>query len=298
MKELRENDLWDKIPSGGPVSAALTLNGRVTLAMRGLLSARNAATRRWAAYVLSEMNERSAREDIRELVADQDQVVRLQAATALTRLGDRAHVHEEVVLRELRALGDDDVPFALHFLVPFQSDAVKSFLLQLLERGAATPGEILPLLGRQSPDETVRGLLLQGLLDTNDDTRAGAVTGLAFQGGGDVPERLRLLYDAEDSDEVQRRIIFGLGSMAQKGIEREPTIRFLRERLPRGNPRVRFAIGLALLNLDDPTGIDMVRERAALFDESYDRYDLVAPAIRTLARWDERRKQLAGVGAH
>ncbi|MCO5169518.1 MAG: DUF2225 domain-containing protein [Planctomycetes bacterium] len=290
MRALRENDLWDKVPSGGPVSAALTLNGKVTLALRGLVSSSNAATRRWAAYCLAEMDEAGARDEIRGLVRDDDRVVRLQAASALARLGDRSH--EGVVLRELRALGEDDVPFALHFLVPFQSPAVKAFLLELLERGAATPGEVLPLLGRQAPDDRLRGLLLQGLLDTNDDTRAGAVTGLAFQGGADVPQRLRLLYDAEDSDEVQRRIVFGLGSLAQRGIEREETVRFLRERLPRGNPRVRFAIALALLNLDDPTGIDIVRERAALFDESFDRYDLVAPALRTLQRWDERRRQL------
>lgn len=295
MKALRENDLWDKIPSGGPVSAALTLNGRVTLALRGLLAADNAATRRWAAYCLAEMDESSALDDVRKLVHDEDRVVRLQAASALARLGDRAH--EDVVLRELRALSDDDVPFALHFLVPFQSPAVKEFLLELLDRGAATPSEVLPLLGRQAPDDRTRGLLLQGLLDTNDDTRAGAVTGLAFLGGEDVPQRLRMLYDAEESDEVQRRIVFGLGSLAQRGVEREETIRFLRERLPRGNPRVRFAIALALLNLDDPTGIDIVRERAALFDESFDRYDLVAPALRTLQRWDERKRQLAGVAA-
>lgn len=290
MRALRENDLWDKVPSGGPVSAALTLDGKVTLALRGLVSSTNAATRRWAAYCLAEMDEAGARDDIRALVGDDDRVVRLQAASGLARLGDRAH--EGVVLRELKALGDDDVPFALHFLVPFQGPAVKAFLLELLDRGAATPGEVLPLLGRQAPDDRSRGLLLQGLLDTNDDTRAGAVTGLAFLGGADVPQRLRLLYDAEDSDEVQRRIVFGLGSLAQRGVEREETVRFLRERLPRGNPRVRFAIALALLNLDDPTGIDIVRERAALFDESFDRYDLVAPALRTLQRWDERRRQL------
>ncbi len=295
MKALHENDLWDKIPSGGPVSAALTLDGRVTLALRGLLAAKNPATRRWATYCLAEMNEVGARDDVRQLVDDPDRVVRLQAASGLSRLGDRAH--EGVVLRELRALGDDDVPFALHFLVPFQSPDVKTFLLELLDRGAATPGEVLPLLGRQAADDRSRGLLLQGLLDTNDDTRAGAVTGLAFQGGQDVPQRLRMLYDAEDSDEVQRRIVFGLGSLAQRGVERDETIRFLRDRLPRGNPRVRFAIALALLNLDDPTGIDIVRERAALFDESFDRYDLVAPALRTLQRWDERRQQLADVTA-
>lgn len=295
MKELRENDLWDKIPSGGPVSAALTLDGRVTPALRELLAAGNAATRRWAAYCLAEMDEVGAREAVRALVRDDDRVVRLQAASALARLGDRSQ--EGVVLRELRALGDEDVPFALHFVVPFQSPEVKTFLLELLDRGAATAGEVLPLLGRQAPDDRVGGLLLQGLLDTNDDTRAGAVTGLAFQGGQDVALRLRMLYDTEDSDEVQRRIVFGLGALAQRGVERADTVRFLRERLPRGNPRVRFAIALALLNLDDPTGIDIVRERAALFDESFDRYDLVAPALRTLQRFDERRRQLAGVAA-
>ena len=51
-------------------------------------------------------------------------------------------------------------------------------------------------------------------MHTNDDTRAGAVTGLAYQGGSQGATRLRLLYDQEDSEEVQRRIIHGLGHLA------------------------------------------------------------------------------------
>lgn len=288
MQQLVENDLWDKVPSGGPVSAALALcTEEVALALRGLLSAGNAATRRWAAFCLAEMGCREAAGDIAALVHDPEPVVRLQASSALGRLGDRSC--EATVLRELRALAADDVPFALHFLIPFRSQAVKAYLLELLESGAATPGEVLPLLGRQEPDDRTRATLTQALLDTSDDTRAGAVTGLAYQGGADSVEKLRLLYDPEESDEVRRRIVFGLGRLAGQGHEREATLQFLRRRLGRGNPRLRFSIALTLLQLGDPTGIDIVRDRAALFDESFDRYDLVAPALKALAEWDRGR---------
>lgn len=294
LKAIHENDLWDKVPSGGPVSAALVLDGApktATLALRGLISASNPAARRWACYCLAELGDKKVMGEMRELLEDPDRCVRLQAAWALARLGDTSA--EKVVLDELRALGDDDVPFALHFLVPFRSAAVKAFLLQLLDQGKATAGEVLPLLGRQESDDRVAALLSQSLLDTNDDTRAGGVTGLAFhaptQGGEGVAERLRGLYDGEESDEVCRRIVFGLGQLARQGIEREETIQFLRERLGRGHARLRFAIALTLLSLDDPSGIDIVRERAALFDESYERYDLVAPALKVLAAYDARR---------
>ena len=66
-------------------------------------------------------------------------------------------------------------------------------------------------------------------------------------------------------------------------------MRFLRERLGVGQARLRFAIALTLLTLDDPSGIDIVRQRAALFDESFERYDLVAPALKVLAAYDARR---------
>ena len=288
MQQLVENDLWDKVPSGGPVSAALALSSEeVALALRGLLSAGNPATRRWAAFCLAEMGCAEAAPDIAALVQDEDPVVRLQASSALGRLGDRSC--EGTVLSELRRLAPDDVPFALHFLIPFGSDAVKAYLFDLLESGAATPGEVLPLLGRQEPDERTRSTLTQALLDTSDETRAGAVTGLAYQGGADAVEKLRLLYDPEESDEVRRRIVFGLGRLASQGYEREASLQFLRRRLGRGNPRLRFSIALTLLQLGDPTGIDIVRDRAALFDESFDRYDLVAPALKALAAWDRGR---------
>ena len=286
LRQLAENDLWDKVPSGGPVSAALTLGTpEVALALRGLLGGESAATRRWAAYCLGELRQTDAVADLRNLVGDPDPVVRLQAASSLARLGDTDH--EAVVLDGLAALPPEDVPFALHFLVPFRSAAVKQFLLKLLDQaGTTTPGEILPLLGRQERDDEINGLLTAALLDTNDDTRAGGVTGLAYHGGAEVAERLRLLFDQEDSDEVRRRIVFGVGGLARQGHDRDTTIEFLRSRLNRGNPRLRFSIALTLLQLDDPTGIDLVRERAALFTESFDRYDLVAPALKTLQAWD------------
>jgi len=296
LKALRENDLWDKVPSGGPVSAALTTGGAATLALHGLLVADNPATRRWAAYCLAERQDSAAevgasKPELTRLVSDPDRAVRLQAASALARLGDPSH--EGVVLKELRGLAEEDVPFALHFLVPFKSAAVKALLLELLEAGTATPGEVLPLLGRQAPDEKVRALLVESLLDTNDDARAGGVTGLAFLGGPEACKQLRALYDQEESDEVCRRIVFGLGQLARRGHERDATVRFLRERLGVGQARLRFAIALTLLTLDDPSGIDIVRQRAALFDESFERYDLVAPALKVLAAYDARRPAAA-----
>ena len=287
LRALGENDLWDKVPSGGPVSAALTLEAKsaqvdLPLALRGLLGDPNPAARRWAAYCLASRKVTSARDELKPLLQDPDSVVRLQAASALAKLGDPSH--EVVVLAGLESLEPGDLPFALHFLVPFQSEAVTSYLLSLLEREAATPSELLPLLGRQVNSELVEPILLQALLDTNDETRAGAVTGLAFQGGESAAERLTLIFDSEESEEVQRRVVFGLGQLAQAGVRREESVAFLRERLGRANPRLRYALALTLLQLGDPTGIDLVRERAALFDESCDRYDLVAPALKALAK--------------
>ena len=285
MGELKENDLWDKVPSGGPVSAALSSDDpQVGAALLGLLSSANPASRRWAAYCLAERGE--ALDAIAPLVDDPEQVVRLQAASSLARLGDPSH--EEVVLRELRGLSDGDLPFALHFLVPFRSEPVKAFLIDQLDQGTTTASEVLPLLGRQTPDEQVGEILSMALLETNDDTRAGAVTGLAYQGGSQAATRLRLLYDQEDSEEVQRRIIHGLGHLAAQDVHRDETIAFLRERLGKANPRLRLSIAMTLLRLDDPTGIDLVRERAALFEESLDRYDLVAPALKALAAYEAR----------
>ncbi len=282
LRRLEENDLWDKVPSGGPVGPALALDDpEVDIALRGLLAAERAPTRRWAAFCLAERRAAGARDDLRRLLRDPDRVVRLQAGASLARLGDASA--EGAVLSELRGLGDDDLPFALHFLVPFSSPAVRALLLEVLERGVVTPGEVLPLLGRQPPDARVTGLLHQGLLDTNDDARAGAVTGVAYQGGAEIPGQLRALYDGEVAIEVQRRIVFGLGHLARRGHGRDETLAFLRARLGRGNPPLRFAIALTLLNLDDPSGLDIVRERAALFDESYHRNDVVSTAQKRLA---------------
>jgi HEAT repeat protein len=297
MMLLRENDLWDKVPSGGPVSAALTLSTEaVALALRGLLSSANAAARRWSAYCLAELSAGSGvgdpseiYEDLRPLLEDPDPVVRMQAASALGRISPTGPgpEHERVVLDELLRLDDADVPFALHFLIPFHSQDVRDYLLGQLQRGPSTPGEVLPLLGRQDLDDELAEILNTSLLDTSDETRAGAVTGLAFTGIPQASSRLRLLYDQEDSDEVRRRIVFGLGRLARaEAGEREETVPFLRQRLGRGNPRLRFSIALTLLQLGDPTGIDIVRERAALFEESFERYDLVAPALKALAQHD------------
>lgn len=294
MRALKENDLWDKIPAGGPVSAALALGGEdVVLALRGLLRAEQPAARRWAAYCLAELGAEDSRSDIRRLLNDADQVVRLQAASSLARLKDRRN--ESIVLEELRQLDEGDVPFALHFLVPFKSPAVKAYLLELRDSGVVTPGEVLPLLGRQEMDDSLGDLLNTSLLDTDDDTRAGAVTGLAFNGDEFVARRLRMLYDQEPSDAVRRRIVFGLGRLAQQGIERDSTIEFLRDRLAHGNQRLRFSTALTLLQLGDPTGVDIVRDRAALFDESFDRYDLVAPALKVLSAYDAAERPTAGV---
>ena len=284
---LDENDLWDKVPSGGPVSAALAVGDELASDLVALLGHENAATRRWSSYLLAELRQRGASADIEPLVEDPDPVVRLQAATALARLGNPAH--EAVVLEGLRERGEADLPFALHFLVPFQSDAIKAFLFELLDSDQCARSELLPLIGRQVPDDRTDEILNTSLLELSDDTRAGAVTGLSFRDQEPVVERLRLLYEHEDSDEVLRRLVHGLGRLARSGHRREETTSFLRERLESATPRLRFPIAHTLLTLDDPTGIDVVRERAALFHESPDRYDLVAPALKALAEYERRR---------
>lgn len=284
---LDENDLWDKVPSGGPVSAALAVGDELVSDLIALLGHENAATRRWSCYLLAELRHRGAIAEIEPLVEDPDAVVRLQAATALARLGDSAH--EAVVLSGLRELDEGDLPFALHFLVPFQSDAIKAFLFELLDSDQCARSELLPLIGRQVPDDRTDDTLNTSLLELSDDTRAGAVTGLSFRNQEQIVERLRLLYDHEDSDEVLRRLVHGLGRLARNGHRRDETTVFLRERLESATPRLRFPIAHTLLTLDDPTGIDVVRERAALFHESPDRYDLVAPALKALAEYERRR---------
>lgn len=286
LRAVDENDLWDKVPSGGPVSAALALGDEIADEAKALLASDNAAARRWGAYLVAELRVEGAAEALTPLVGDSDPVVRLQAASSLGRLGDTRH--EQVVLEALGKLGKGDLPFALHFLVPFRSDAVKAFLRELWANERAARSEILPLLGRQELDDELESQLSTSLLETDDDTRAGAVTGLSFTGTPAAAERLRLLYDLEDSDEVLRRIVHGLGHLAREGHHAEQTVEFLRERLERATPRLRFPIALTLLQLGDPTGIDVVRERAALFHESYDRYDLAAPALKALADYERR----------
>src|SRR5581483_3019893 len=147
--------------------------------------------------------------------------------------------------------------------------------------------EVYPLLGRQGSDAKIKKLLEAGLADGSDDARAGAVTGLSFVAADSkIGSRLRALFDEEDADDVRRRIIFALARLAHEGIDKDSTIEFLRGQLEGGDRRLRFPIALALLQLGDDSGIEDVRERAALFDESADHYDLVAPALKALAQYE------------
>jgi HEAT repeat protein/uncharacterized protein (DUF2225 family) len=322
MQAIEENDLWDKPPSGSPVQAAIALDRRAYPVLKPLLKDKNPGARRWAAFCLAELDAPEAVKELKPLLKDKDRAVRLEVARAIGRLepkrdkGSSALLDEAeaIVLKELAKLDESDLPFALHFLVPFRSARVKEFVLDLLERGVALPGEVYPLLGRQEEDAKTRKLIEQGLEDVSDDARAGAVTGLSFlaaqgkpasgqlggaskakakaKGGktavaeaptGSIPGRLRSLFDEDDSDDVRRRIVFALARLAQEGHDRDETVAFLKARLEGGDRRLRFPIALALLQLGDDAGIEDVRERAALFDESADHYDLVAPALKALA---------------
>lgn len=291
MRAISENDLWDKPPSGSPVQAAIALDRKAIPSLKNLLKDKNPCARRWAAYCLSELDAPELAEELRPLLKDKDRAVRLEAACGIGKLGGHDANAEKVVLTELAKLDESDLPFALHFLVPFRSDKTKKFIFDLLERGIALPGEVYPLLGRQGQDAKVKKLLEAGLEDGNDDARAGAVTGLSFlasesHGDTKVTARLRALFDEEDADDVRRRIIFALARLAQEGLDKGSTVEFLRGQLEGGDRRLRFPIALALLQLGDDTGIEDVRERAALLDESADHYDLVAPALKALAQYE------------
>jgi HEAT repeat protein len=327
MRAIEDNDLWDKPPSGSPVQAAIALERRAVPLLRRLLKDKNPGARRWAAFCLAELESPGAPsgeseivKDLKPLLKDKDRAVRLEVARAIGRFESKKEggpdpEAEAIVLKELSKLDESDLPFALHFLVPFRSERVKSFVLDLLERGVALPGEVYPLLGRQEEDSRVRKLLETGLEDISDDARAGAVTGLSFlatQPGAvrtgssrarrgskgtavadregtslaaSIPGRLRILFDEDDSDDVRRRIVFALARLALEGIDRDETVGFLKARLQGGERRLRFPLALALLQLGDDSGIEDVRERAALFDESADHYDLVAPALKALAQF-------------
>ena len=294
MRAISENDLWDKPPSGSPVQAAIALDRKAIPALRKLLKEKNPCARRWATYCLAELGAPELADEIQALLKDKDKAVRLEAARGVAKLagGKKVAAAEDIVLKELAKLDESDLPFALHFLVPFKGERVKKFVLDLLDRGIALPGEVYPLLGRQEEDAKTRKLLEQGLEDASDDARAGAVTGLSFlaaQGkkdGTKVPGRLRALFEEEDADDVRRRIIFALARLGQEGLDRDSTVVFLRAQLEGGDRRLRFPIALALLQLGDDAGIEDVRERAALFDESADHYDLVAPALKALAQFE------------
>jgi HEAT repeat protein len=288
MRAISENDLWDKPPSGSPVQAAIALERKAIPSLKKLLKDKNPCARRWAAYCLSELDGPDLAEDLRALLKDKDRAVRLEAACGIAKLAGQDAKAEKVVLEELAKLDESDLPFALHFLVPFKSDKTKKFVLDLLDRGVALPGEAYPLLGRQGSDAKIKKLLEAGLHDSSDDARAGAVTGLSFLSSHDakISSRLRAQFDEEDADDVRRRIIFALARLAQEGVDKDSTIEFLRGQLEGGDRRLRFPIALALLQLGDDAGIEDVRERAALFDESADHYDLVAPALKALAQFE------------
>lgn len=280
LKALKDNDLWDKPPFGSPIPAAVSLGDAVVPILPRLLTAGSPAARRWAAHIVCELEEASLKTEVMALRDDPDPTVRLQASKTLTKLGVAIDI--DSVLEPIQALDPEEVPFALHFLVPFQSRRVKDWLLELIDTKVATPGEVLPLLGRQEPDDRVRALIEEALVSRDEDARAGGVTALAFIGEHGSGARLEQLFEREHSEAVRRRIIFGLARIGERR-ERERVVSILKRRFERSPPRLRFSIALALLHLGDSAFIDLVEERAAVLDESLDHYDFVAPAIKALA---------------
>jgi HEAT repeat protein len=285
MDSLEENDLWDKVPFGSPIPAAIRLGKALSPRLLSLLKSKNPVTRRWAAHIVSELEDKDSIEAVRPLVDDSDSVVRLQAAKTLARLGDASH--SGLVLKQLGELDEGELPFALHFLVEFKSEDVRSYLLGLLDKGLVTPGEILPLLGRQSANPQVEKIIEESLLSQDEDTRAGAVTALAFLGRKSAAKRLKAFLDVESAETVKRRLIFGLARLGETKAERKKIVAYLAKHYDRCEPRLRFPIAMALLHLGDDKGIDVVKERASAVDESFDHYDLVAPAIKALAHYEK-----------
>ncbi|MDF1662088.1 MAG: DUF2225 domain-containing protein [Planctomycetota bacterium] len=289
MEALVENDLWDKVPFGSPIPAAIRLSFATRPLLRRLLKSNNAVTRRWTAHIIYEIEDRECLDDVRPLLADENSTVRLQAAKTLARLGDRSHC--ALVLKQLRGLDAGELPFALHFLVEFQNAEARDFLLEIYRKDLVTLGEILPLLGRQETDAEISALIEKSLGSLDEDTRAGAVTAMAFQGCSSAIERLKDLFDSEGTETVKRRLIFGLARLGETEDERSSIVSFLKHHFETCEPRLKFPIAMALLHLEDESGIEIVRERAAAVEESFDHYDLVAPAIKALSLYEKRQKQ-------
>jgi HEAT repeat protein len=291
MEALEENDLWDKVPFGSPIPAAIRLGSKVRPVLAKLLLSKNAVTRRWAAHIVYELEDHASLEMVQPLINDADPIVRLQTAKTLARLGDQGH--SQLVLNQLREFDKGELPFALHFLVEFCNDEVRGFLLHLLEEDLVTLGEILPLLGRQEPNKRIDGIIEESLHSHDEDSRAGAVTALAFQGRKSTVKRLQEFLSSESSETVKRRLIFGLARLGEMNElckeDCEGILIFLRGCFESCEPRLRFPIAMALLHLNDDSGIAIVRDRAAAIDESFDHYDLVAPAIKALARFEKHR---------
>lgn len=289
MEGLTENDLWDKVPFGSPIPAAIRLGFASRPLLRRLLKSANPVTRRWTAHIVYELEDKECLEDVRPLLNDENTTARLQAAKTLARLGDRSHC--SLVLKQLKTIDPSELPFALHFLVEFQNDEARDFLLEIYKKDLVTLGEILPILGRQKADPEVSELIETSLVSLDEDTRAGAVTAMAFQGCSSAIERLKELFDSEGTETVKRRLIFGLARLGETEEQRSSIVTFLNHHFETCEPRLKFPIAMALLHLEDSTGIEVVRERAAAVEESFDHYDLVAPAIKALSLYEKRQAQ-------
>jgi len=284
MERLGDNDLWDKPPFGSPIAAAASLGERLVEILPAMLASANPATRRWAAHLVHELALSSLTEAVQPLAQDSELVVRLQAAKTLASLGEEVPVRP--VLEALGTLEEGELPFALHFLTGFHDPAVREFLLQALDSGQATAGEILPLLGRQEPNQALNTLIQSSLSSKDDDTRAGAITAMAFQASPDLASRLIERFGAESNETVRRRILYGLARVSDSS--QHDAREFLARQLAGPEP-FRFPAALSLLYLNDDRGLELVRQRAAAVDESFDHYDFVAPAIKVLARYEKSR---------
>lgn len=286
MMSLEDNDLWDKPPFGSPIPALIARGAEVTPLLEELLAAPRPETRRWAAHVACELECRDLKPSLRRLLDDDDLAVRLQAAKTLARLGEKGLAGR--ALEMFDAVPDEELPFALHFLVEFRSPQLRKRLLDWLDRGLVTAGEVLPLLGRQSPTKAVEALVERSLESDDEDARAGAVTAAAFLGREGTIERLLGMLDEESSEVVQRRLLFGLARLAGTGpkARRAAVLDRLHAAVEDTESRLRYPAALALLQVGDRSGEDLVRERISALDQNLDHYDFVAPALKALASSD------------
>lgn len=287
MEQLEDNDLWDKVPFGSPIPAAIRMGPRFLEVLPRLIASENPVTRRWAAHIAAEIELEEAREVLGPLLLDDDAVVRMQAAKSLAKLGDCDH--SKALLHELSQLDPEELPFALHFLVEFRSTKIRDFLLGALSKNWITVSEVLPLLGRQECCAAIQDIINESLESEDEDVRASAITALAFSGQDHAEQTIRKVFKRERSETIRRRSIFGLARVAERCPQRDEIVEFLQAQFQNGDSKLRFPAALALLHLGDTTGIQVVRERAAAVEESFDHYDLVAPAIKALARYERRQ---------